>query len=276
MFGVSLFILREVFEIALILTVIMAATRSIAGRNRYILGGIAAGVAGAAAIALFTENISNMADGMGQEMMNAGILILAAVMIGWTAVWMRVHGRELSQQLKQVGSAIQAGEASFLTLSAIIALAVFREGAEMILFSFGAHASGTSWIDIALGSVIGLAGGMVIGALFYFGMIKLFARHFLSITSILLALLAAGMAAKGIAYLAMIGMVPEFGSMLWDSSHILSDSSIGGESLGVLVGYTARPSGIQLVIYLATLAIIFAGFYLSQMRLNARKKQSPA
>ena len=262
MYGVSLFVLREVFEIVLIVSVVMAATRGIAGRTPYIVGGMGAGALGAAIIAFFTRNISAMADGMGQEILSAVILLTAAAMIGWTAVWMRVHGRELANQVK---SAVK--DKSMWIVSAIIALAVFREGAEMVLFSFGAHAQGTSWPDIFAGGGIGIVGGLIIGGLFYFGMIKLFAKHFLNISSILLTFLAAGLAAKGVYYLAMVGLVPEFGYKLWDTSWAISNESILGESLGVLLGYNATPSGVELMTYVATLVIIYFGLRYSQASL---------
>lgn len=271
MYGVSLFVLREVFEIALIVSVMLAATRGLTGRSPYLFGGFALGALGAAIIALFTQKISTMADGAGQEVLNAAILLTAAAMIGWTAVWMRVHGKELKERIKGA-----ANDKSMWIILFIIALAVFREGAEMVLFSFGAHAQGTSWREIFLGSAIGIVGGTVIGALFYAGMITLFARHFLSITSTLLAFLAAGLAAKGVYYLAMVGLVPEFGYKIWDTSTVIANDSILGESLGVLIGYNATPSGIELMVYVATLLLIFSGLKWSQARYKPLTKLATA
>lgn len=265
MYGVSIFVLREVFEIALIISVMLAATRGLPNRAPYIWGGMVSGAVGAGLIAAFTHTISGMAGGAGHEILNSIILLSAAAMIGWTAIWMRVHGRKLASDIKE---AAQSG--SMWVLFTIIALAVFREGAEMVLFSFGAHAQGTSWLEIAEGAVIGMIGGTIIGGLFYLGMIKLFARHFLSITSTLLAFLAAGLAAKGVYYLAMVGLVPELGYQIWDSSAILSNQSIIGESLGVLIGYNATPSGIELLAYATTLALIYMGLKLSQGSLRRR------
>jgi high-affinity iron transporter len=266
MYGVSIFVLREVFEIVLIITVMLAATRELQNRSPYIWGGIAAGALGAGIIAAFTSKISQWAGGMGQEILNATILLTAAAMIGWTAVWMRVHGRELAGSLKEAAS-----NRSMWILFFIIALAVFREGAEMVLFSFAANAQGTSWLDIAKGAIIGIIGGTIIGGLFYTGMIRLFARHFLSITSTLLAFLAAGLAAKGVYYLAMIGMLPELGYQIWDSSSFIRNESILGESLGVLVGYNATPSGIELLTYALMLALIYVGLKFSQNSLERAK-----
>lgn len=267
MYGVSIFVLREVFEIALIVSVMVAATRGMPGRNPYIWGGMLFGCLGAGLIAILTGKISKMAGGMGHEILNAGILLSAAAMIGWTAVWMRVHGRDLANRLKEA-----ANNGAYWLLFTIIGLAVFREGAEMVLFSYGAHAQGTSWGDIMIGGALGLVGGLITGTLFYLGMITLFAKHFLTITSVLLALLASGLAAKGIYYLAMVGLVPEFGYQIWDTSAFIENESILGESLGVLIGYNATPSGIELMTYAATLALIYAGLKYSEA--SAKKRHA--
>ncbi len=70
-------------------------------------------------------------------------------------------------------------------------------------------------------------------------------------------MLAAGMAAQAVRFLQAAGVVTALRDKLWDTSWLLSDSSIVGRMLHVLVGYTAKPTGLQLVAYLATLATMF-------------------
>jgi high-affinity iron transporter len=72
----------------------------------------------------------------------------------------------------------------------------------------------------------------------------------------MIILLAAGMASQGAAFLVQADLLPTLGDALWNTSRVLADSSIVGKALHALVGYTARPSGIQLAFYLATLAAI--------------------
>jgi high-affinity iron transporter len=43
---------------------------------------------------------------------------------------------------------------------------------------------------------------------------------------------------------------------VWDTSFLLSDQGIVGKILHTLIGYTAQPAGIQIIFYLATLAVI--------------------
>ena len=45
--------------------------------------------------------------------------------------------------------------------------------------------------------------------------------------------------------------------MVWDSSWLLSDESVLGRALHTLVGYSDRPTAMQLIVYVATLATMF-------------------
>ena len=76
MFAAALIVFRESLEAALIISIMAAATRGIPLRGRWITGGILAGLFGAAVVASSMELISNAASGLGQELFNAGILLL--------------------------------------------------------------------------------------------------------------------------------------------------------------------------------------------------------
>jgi len=80
-------------------------------------------------------------------------------------------------------------------------------------------------------------------------------RHLFTVTSWMILLLASGMAAQGAAFLLQADLVPPLGN-LWDTSRILSEQSLLGQALHALVGYVARPTGIQLAFYLGTLVVI--------------------
>jgi high-affinity iron transporter len=70
----------------------------------------------------------------------------------------------------------------------------------------------------------------------------------------LIALLAAGMAAQAVQFLDAAGLIDVLGSRMWDSSHLLPQDSILGRLLHTLVGYTDRPTELQLIAYIVTLA----------------------
>lgn len=256
MFSTAIVIFREALEIAMIVGIVLAATRGLAGRMKWILGGFALGTAGAGMVALFTETISNAAAGMGQEFFNAMVLFAAAIVIGWTAVWMRKHAREMTAHLKQVGKDVTDGSIPLYSLSLIIGLAMLREGAEIVLFIYGMLASGQAIPSIVTGSAIGIALGTTAGVMLYYGLIKLSAKYMLRVTSWLLVLLVAGLASQAVGFLTSAGYFDTLSASVWDSSWLLPDDSITGKALHGLIGYTAQPSEIQLIAYGATLALL--------------------
>jgi high-affinity iron transporter len=169
---------------------------------------------------------------------------------------MAEHGREIVAELRQVGADVNAGRRPLTALAVVVFVAVMREGSEIVLFLYGIVVAGTSTASLLLGGVLGLLVGATVTALSYFGLIAIPTRYIFSVTSVLLALLAAGMAAQAIRFLQAAGVVTALHTRLWDTSWLLSDSSIVGRMLHVLVGYTDKPTGLQLLAYLATLATI--------------------
>ncbi len=252
----ALVLFREVLEIAIILCVILAATRGLPKRGLWVGGAILLGLLGAGIIALFTESIAAAFADNGQEILNATILLLAAAMIGWTVVWMRTHGREMSARMRSLGGEVVRGETPARMLVLVIALAVFREGSEIVLFSYGLLASGASVAAFLTGAVIGFACGAAVGLLIYLGLIKLGTKHIFTTTSWLLAFVAAGLAAKGVSFLVAADVLPEWGSGIWNTHSMLPKNSLPGQMLSVLIGYDDNPNGMQLAAYGLVLAVI--------------------
>ncbi len=259
MLATAVIVFREVLEAALIIGIVLAATRGVAGRAMWVANGIAGGGAGAVVVAIFAGAIASAASGMGQEIFNALVLLIAVSMLGWHSIWMKRHGREMSISMKAVGQAVRGGAKPMYVLAVVVGLAVLREGAEVVLFLHGVAASGANGAGaIAAGGAVGLALGTAVGGLLYFGLLRIPSKYLFSVTGWLILLLAAGMAAQAAAFLVQADLLPALGDTLWDSSSLVSDGSLVGKSLHALVGYTARPSGIQLVFYAATIVAIVA------------------
>lgn len=255
-------VFREILEIALVLTIVLAATNGLSGRAKLVLSGLGIGVLGSVIIAFFTDAISNAVHGVGQEIFNATIIFIAVGFLSWTVVWMRRFGREMGQSIQQVGRDVAQGKRPLYILVGVIAFATFREGTEIVLFTYGMTSSGAFALSsIVAGGVIGLVGGTLVGALLYFGLLKTARKHLFSVTSWMLIILTAGMAAKGTGYLVAADIVPALHPMVWDSSAFLSGHSLTGETLGVLLGYNPRPTGIELAVY-AAFVLLLSVFYL--------------
>lgn len=257
--GVALLVFREVLEAALIVSIVCAATRGVRGRGFYVAGGIALGLLGAILVALGAGAIADLASGSGQELFNAGVLLAAVVMIGWHVVWMSRHARELAQHMGAVGQAVKAGSSSLTLLLAVIALAVLREGSEVVLFLYSMAMGGIGAAGLAGGIALGVGGGVLLGFALYFGLLRIPLRHFFGATNAMLVLLAAGLASGAARFLLQANRLPALGEQLWDTSWLLSNGSLAGKTLGVLVGYDASPAGIQLVFYAITLLVLLGG-----------------
>ena len=272
-----LIVFREVLEAGLIVGIVLAATTSIADRGPWIGGGIAAGVAGAALLAGFAGALSDAFAGNGQEVFNASVLIVATLMLGWHNLWMARHGRELARDLAFMGQAVARGQKSLAAMAVVVAIAVLREGAEVVLFLFGVAASTQEGpVRLLIGGIMGVGLGAAVAYLLYRGLLAIPVRHFFAVTSWLIALLAAGMAGQAAAVLAGADLVPSWGYRLWDTSSLLPEDSLVGRALHALVGYSDRPMGIQLAAYLATLATLVVASRLVNRRAPAPNPGSTA
>lgn len=261
MFPTATIVFREILEVALVLGIVMAATRGLPHRWLLALGGLAIGIAGSVVIAFFTESISQTMEGMGQEVFNATIMFIAVGFLSWTVIWMKTHGRHLAKHLSEVGQAVVKGKKSLFVIVGVVALATFREGAEIALFTYGMTASGKfTMMEIILGGLIGAVGGAMVGTMLYLGLLKTVKRHLFTVTSWMLIILTAGMAAQGANFLIAAGILPELKSQVWDTSTIIAGHGFIGETLSVLIGYTPRPTGMELLFYTGALGTI-GGLY---------------
>lgn len=256
MIGTLVIVFREVLEAALIISIVLTATRSVVGRGWWVGGGVVVGLAGSAVVAGFAQVIADAAAGMGQEIFNASVLFFAVSMLGWHNIWMGRHGRELALEMNAMGRRVSAGELPLLALAMVVALAVLREGSEVVLFLYGIAAGGDGVWPMLSGGLLGLLAGAVVGLTMYLGLLRIPARYLFTVTSGLILLLAAGMAAQAAGFLIQADWLPAWQQPLWDTSAILAEQSLLGQILHVLVGYNDRPAGMQVVFYLATLFVV--------------------
>ena len=256
MLGTAVIVFREVLEAALIVAIVMGASRGVATRGRWVGGGIVLGVLGAIVVAFFAGAISDAVEGRGQEILNASILLAAVAMLAWHNVWMSAHGRKLAGEMARLGHDVSAGAKPLSAVLVVTALAVLREGSETVLFLYGLVASGTHRFELLIGGVGGLAAGVLLGFLLYRGLLRIPLRLFFSVTGWVVLLLAAGLAANAAGYLTQAGLLASLTPQVWDTSDILRQDGAVGQLLHILIGYNDRPSGVQLVFYVVTLVTI--------------------
>ncbi|MEO8656110.1 MAG: FTR1 family protein [Ramlibacter sp.] len=257
MIAAALIVFRESLEAALFVGIIAAATRGLAGRTTWLVGGVLAGIVGAAALAAGADRIGAWADGIGQDLVNAAILGVALLMLAWHCIWVSTHGKEMTQGARSLGSSVREGRRTPRALTVVVALAVLREGAETVLFVTGLAAGAPGGTGSVLaGAALGLAAGVAVGILIYFGLSHIKPHRLFAVTNAFILVLAAAIASQLARALAQAGLVNAWSDALWDTSHFLPSDSPVGVLLHALAGYDARPSGLQLAFYVGTLVII--------------------
>ncbi len=252
-----LIVFREVIEAGLIVGIVLAASKGVAGRALWVSYGVAGGILGACFVAAFAGEIEGLFQGSGQEIFNASILLLAVGMLTWHNVWMAGHGRQMAREMRAVGAQVAAGERTLAALAIVVGVAVLREGSEVVLFLYGiASQPGTTTASLLAGGALGVLAGAAMSALMYYGLLAIPAHRLFRVTSGLITLLAAGMAAQAILFLQQAGYLEVLTRTVWDTSWLLPQDSIAGRLLHTLVGYSDAPNGAQLVAYCATIVAI--------------------
>ncbi|MBS0280277.1 MAG: FTR1 family protein [Proteobacteria bacterium] len=257
MLSALLIVFREVIEAGLIVGIVLAATQGVPRRGQAVSGGVLAGVLGACVVAAFAGELAALFQGNGQELFNASILLLAVTMLTWHNVWMASHGREMARELKAAGHDVVTGKRTLAALGVVVGVAVLREGSEVVLFLYGIAAQGgTTNAGLLAGGALGLAAGAAVSALMYFGLLTIPAGRLFQVTSGLITLLAAGMAAQAVLFLQNGGYIDVLNGTVWDTSWLLREDSIPGRLLHTLIGYVEAPDGAQLLAYIVTIAAI--------------------
>ena len=257
MLSSALIVFREVLEAALVVSIVLAATKGVLNRGWWVSGGLLGGIIGAGLIAIFADVISSWASGMGQEVFNACVMFVAVVMLAWHSIWMGKHSREMAQQIAAVGKAVAAGSRPLTGLAIVVGVAVLREGSEAVLFLYGIAAGDPGQTpQMVIGGLLGIFGGVSLGAAMYAGLLQIPLKRLFAVTNAMIILLAAGMASQGVGFLVSAGLLPSWGDTVWDTSWLLKESSLLGKMFHTLIGYTARPAGIQIAAYIATLVIV--------------------
>jgi high-affinity iron transporter len=271
-----LIVFREIIEAGLIVGIVLAATKGVPRRGLWVAYGAIGGVLGACLVAAFAGQIEGLFQGSGQEIFNASVLLLAVCMLTWHNVWMAGHGREMAREMRQVGAAVAAGDRSLMALSIVVGVAVLREGSEVVLFLYGiASQPGTTTAQLLTGGALGLFAGVAMSALMYYGLLTIPAHRLFRVTSGLITLLAAGMAAQAVLFLQQAGYLEVFTSTVWDTSWLLKEDTIFGRLLHTLIGYSDAPNGAQLIAYAGTILIVMGLMRWEQSR-RARGPALPA
>jgi high-affinity iron transporter len=161
-----------------------------------------------------------------------------------------------------VDRALDTGSVTALAVLAFIA--VIREGIETSLFLTGQAAAAsddTGALWVVAGALVGLAIAAVLGVGFYQGSRRLNLATFFRWTGVALVFIAAGLLSHAVHEFIEIGLIDVGTQTLFDLSSILpheGDSSLIGQMLRALFGYTATPEVATFVVWLTYVVVVLA------------------
>lgn len=252
MFVPFLIMLREGLEAALIVSLIASYLKR-TQRTRW-FGAMWAGVFIAAAFCLALGLFINATTGefpqKQQELFEGIVAVIAVVILTWMVFWMRKVSRNVKAQLEEaVDQALQKGGNNGWALVLMVFLAVAREGLESVFFLLAAF---TQDVGLAppVGAVLGLLCAAAIGALIYWGGVRLNLAKFFKWTSLFIIFVAAGLAAGAIRAFHEAGLWNHYQSVAFDLSATLSTHTLFGTLLESLLGYQEAPSVSEVVVWL--------------------------
>ena len=216
---------------------------------QFLWGGVLAGVAMAATLAFIMLKVQNELAAEALDYFQIGIVLIASVLITQMVLWMRRHGRSLKHELES-GMQKAHEQANWWGMATVAAIAVGREGAETVIFLYGAGLAQNSHI---IPFMLSAAGGFAL-AFFTFWILSRGSRFFswqlfFRFSEVLLLLLAAALLVDGIDHMIGLGWIPPLIDPVWDSSFILDDSSRIGGVIAAFTGYRAQPALMLLLIY---------------------------
>jgi high-affinity iron transporter len=255
MAGAFVIMLREGFEAALIVGIVLAVLARM-GRmdlGRHVALGVAAAVAASVAFALFADGVGSLFEGAGQEVLNGAVLAVAAAMITYVVVWVRETRKGLKAELT---ARVHEGAARGMGVFLLVFLTVFREGFESVLFLWGLLVSGagTGLSGTLSGGLLGLVAAVGIAWALFAGGRRVPLTAFFNGTMVLLVFLAAGMLASAAGFWVSVDWLPALEYSVWDTSRVLPDGSGLGGFFALILGYNANPTLMEVLVYAGYLA----------------------
>jgi high-affinity iron transporter len=263
--------LREAVEASMIVAILLAYLNR-AGRREHFrdvfLGVGAALVLATAGGAIMYETIRNYDGSRVQTIFETATYLVAATVLTYMTFWMRKHARSLSRELRARADAALDGRARW-GLALLAFQAVGREGLETVVFTLAIIFS-TSAAGALSGAAIGLAGGLGVAFVIYRLGHRLNLSRFFTVIGVLLMVFAAGLLADCVQNMQELGWLPVLNVPMWHSGSVLSEDSAFGDVLHSFFGYSDAPTPLQLLIYVAYLAIVIVVYLGVRTRLVAR------
>lgn len=269
--------LREGIEAALIIAIMLSYLRKTnqTELKKYVITGTIVAVLASLGVAIVVGLLWGIFEGPMLNVFEGVVVLIAAILLTTMIVWMWNAGARITQEIEESmeSSVVQQSGIGLALLSFSL---VMREGVELSLFSMALVIQ--EGIQSYIGVTLGLLLAVVFGLGIYKGSLRISVRSLFKWTSVFLILFAAGMIAYGIHELQEAGLLLIGPIEVWNiNPPILPDGgfpllhekgAIGGLAKA-LFGYNGNPSALEVVVYVAYMAIAVVYYWRKQKVLNS-------
>jgi high-affinity iron transporter len=210
-FDATVILLREGLEALLILVALLAFLRKSgnAAKSAWIWGGSGAGVAASLVVGVMIQLLfSSLITPSNREMIEGAVGLVAAAMLLYVSYWLHSKsslGAWQQYLRQQTTTALATG--SVFGLALLSFLAVFREGAETVLFFLGMTGN-IAASDLALGLAIGTGLLVILGVLLLGVGVRVPMRPFFAVAGLLVFYLCVKFTGTGVHALQIGGVLP--------------------------------------------------------------------
>jgi len=249
---------REGIEASMIVAILLSYLKRIGQRRHFrdVFLGVGAAmvltIAGGVAAFYFIRqyNGSNV-----QTYFETATYLIAAGALTYMTFWMQRHARSLNKELERRSDLALSGSTR-LSFSLLAFQAVGREGLETMVFTlaivFASSRQAAAPVDgnfLLLGAVLGLI--LALGGAFAIYRLgaKLNLRRFFQVLGVTLMIFAAGLLSDAVENLQGLGWLPFGRQVMWNSQHVIAQSSNSGDILHSLFGYADRPTILQALVW---------------------------
>ncbi len=254
---------RECFEAVLIVGILSAFLRrqlNAQQAQRYMWAGVGAGVLLSAGLAWGFQKAQTELQGLTLDVFEASMLLVAAALMTHMCLWMKHHAKTLKSELER---GLRGALSQSVGVAAIAALAIAREGFELVMFFYGMGIEAIETGRMASLLMWG-AGGVALTAVsawaYYAGLRFFSARSFFRVTTVFLLVTAGSLLLASIRKFQQMDLIPYI-APLWDTSALLDERSPVGQFFSTLTGYESSPQALTALLYTGFWALTLAVYF---------------
>ncbi|PCI65510.1 MAG: hypothetical protein COB38_11140 [Gammaproteobacteria bacterium] len=248
--------LRETLEASLIISFLLIFSKVQGISFRWLIYALITGLIIAFVFAQQMPEISELGDGIGQEVLQSGILFCIAMTLLIIQFFIAIRENNNLSVNNQPISNQQGDNAFSYYYGLAISTAISLEGAEIMIYIHSQLQISENTAPSITGGFLGLGIGISMAVIFYYLLTQIIPKYGVLLSRIFIILISAAMLSQSLTFLMQAGLI-ESDLPFWNTDWIVSETSFIGQILYSLIGYESTPTFSQVVLYISTIVLAF-------------------